>query len=466
MVAALLAGAARLAGGAAGARGTSSRMVRNTRTGRFAGSQQNLADASSGKKMFKQQEKVEKGLKKLRMTLKKKLDPIIKFTKKVANFLSKVSPAFKQQMSILKKAWLLFWRPMGDFLAKILRPLGILLLKVALWWYKKITSVLGTTGIQDPSEDEEGNAADLITRGLKAVADVVTRDSKKPKKDPLEDFNLGDKLKVWWEDFKWMLYRIKSTFQDAWYDTINAFKEKWSSFVTMLGAAWTEISTFFSGLGSKFKKYFGLIWDDLVKGWTEVFDGFKKQWGSIIKSLKTFFTDLWKKAKKVGVEIWDVVKSAFFVITDGIIAKGVEILKSLKDSFDTIWTKIKTVAQIAYDKLTSALATIWTKIKQAAKDWLFGAPKDVNDNPKTPGILATGKSFVGETGMYKLHAGETVLPAGESQRRFQGDNSSGAMNITNTFHLNATINSDIDISNLAKRLASLQEIELRRRVSY
>jgi len=69
---------------------------------------------------------------------------------------------------------------------------------------------------------------------------------------------------------------------------------------------------------------------------------------------------------------------------------------------------------------------------------------------------------IGETGIYKLHAGERVLTAGDTAR----SSSEQSTVINNVFNLAATINNDLDIRELADKLADLQEVELRRRVSY
>jgi hypothetical protein len=65
--------------------------------------------------------------------------------------------------------------------------------------------------------------------------------------------------------------------------------------------------------------------------------------------------------------------------------------------------------------------------------------------------------------MYKLHAGERVLNAGQATRTESGGST---FNIRSTFNITASVNNDIDIRDLARKLASLQETELRRRVSY
>jgi hypothetical protein len=64
--------------------------------------------------------------------------------------------------------------------------------------------------------------------------------------------------------------------------------------------------------------------------------------------------------------------------------------------------------------------------------------------PKIP-YLQTG-GMVTKGGLFVLHPGEAVIPAGEA----------GA-NITNEFNINATIRSEADIYELARLISELQE---------
>jgi hypothetical protein len=65
-----------------------------------------------------------------------------------------------------------------------------------------------------------------------------------------------------------------------------------------------------------------------------------------------------------------------------------------------------------------------------------------------------------------LHAGETILRAGETSNIRNSSQGGHSMNVTNHINVQATINSDTDIRDLANKLAEYQETQLRRRGSY
>ena len=57
--------------------------------------------------------------------------------------LAKASPYLKGILSIFGRAFMIFFRPFGDFLATLLRPLAILLLKLAVAWMKLTRPIIG-----------------------------------------------------------------------------------------------------------------------------------------------------------------------------------------------------------------------------------------------------------------------------------------------------------------------------------
>jgi hypothetical protein len=93
----------------------------------------------------------------------------------------------------------------------------------------------------------------------------------------------------------------------------------------------------------------------------------------------------------------------------------------------------------------------------------YGKTKKGGDVVYRNGDFVATKATGGEintTGMYGLHAGERVIPAERNR------NSSNNQNITNYFTISANISNDLDIRQLAKKLAEYSESQMRRRVSY
>ena len=104
------------------------------------------------------------------------------------------------------------------------------------------------------------------------------------------------------------------------------------------------------------------------------------------------------------------------------------------------------------------------KIRDAwsnAKDKVVGGVKKAGGWVKDKLGFASGGD-VRTTGPYILHAGERVLNAGETARSVDKP----PMTFNTSVNLQATINNDLDIEMVARKLAEYNETELRRRVSY
>jgi len=63
--------------------------------------------------------------------INKGIGSLEKTTKKIMKNLEKSSPAFKQMITVFEKGINLFWRPVGDIIAKFVRPMAIWFLKIA-----------------------------------------------------------------------------------------------------------------------------------------------------------------------------------------------------------------------------------------------------------------------------------------------------------------------------------------------
>ena len=377
-------------------------------------------------------------------TMKIGIDALLKPIKKVLRRLEQASPLFAQQLQIMKKAWLLFWRPMGDFLGKLLRPLAILLLKVGLLAYKFFSKMFGTGPA--PGEDSE----DAGKKGQEAESRL---DGEPPR-------SMGGKY----------IGGQSADFQPIinYTDSTNRLEELFAPI-----ADWIQGKDTSQSLEPSPGEYKGNVFkpaaDEMQRRDTrqslasdtkeeypnqEELDNVKKvieffqPLTEIIDAGKLKLTEGFEKAKEylekeTGISIDDIALTIKQI--------GIDTEKVWKDESDTWPTKVG-----------KTLVGAFSGIKSAIRDWWkekFGLKKkdDDDDTGNASGILK-----VPETGRYKLHAGETVLRAGDSQRM----SSAQSTNITNNFTINATINNDIDIQHLASRLAALNEIELRRRVSY
>ncbi len=373
---------------------------------------------------------------------------------KAMKSLSKASPALKQQMIIFGKGISLLLRPIGDILAKFVRPGMVWLMKFAMKWYQMLggggADANSAAAIEDKIKNLDVEIASAAAEGDTDKVDRLMKEregltTQKASAEKEESYGLFGDWK-WKEKFN---EKILIPIDDWLTDFVTGafsgwdWKEKWNEYIL------DPINKFFSGDEegslSSWKQY----WNDNVLGsldkffeeslegvgsWaTDIYDNYiapawedTKDWAADI--WKTYIVEGWKGIKLWSATIWDLY-----------IVKG---FKDAVDWGDKIWTLMKT----GVDKLIS-------KIKSWRPSWLGGGDDDEKSG-------AVGLK-IRESGSYNLHAGEEVIRAGEV-----GNSQGSSPNITNHFNINATINNDVDIQTLANRLAELQEVQLRRRTSY
>lgn len=349
---------------------------------------------------------------------------------KMLNHLEKSSPALKQQMIIMRKGIMLIFRPIGDIMAKFIRPAAVWLMKFAVKWYQ----LFGTgaskdtkTGIEDKIKfvkeaidiaETEGDTEE-IKRLKKLLADLES--NLAGLTGPLDKFKLS--LGV---DFGPDIAKIK----EAWKSVTESWTviKEWPDKIWTYFATWEEVinlwadtlETYFMDFGAKVNQWPYDIWDKYVApGWKGVLDWADDIWTDYIEKG-------WEKMLAMPQKIWD-------------------------DYIAPAWKGVKNWGTDLWKDLKASLDKLIDKIKSYRPSWWPLGDKAVG-----------GK--VEETGLYHLHAGEEVIRAGDTTR--ENNSSNASVNIINHFHLNATINNGMDIESLADQLAALQEVELRRRSSY
>ena len=71
----------------------------------------------------------------------------VELLKKIGTFIKSSSPYLAGMLDLTKKAFGMFFRPMGDFLGTLLRPLAVWLMRMAynfMLWFKDAPSVFKT----------------------------------------------------------------------------------------------------------------------------------------------------------------------------------------------------------------------------------------------------------------------------------------------------------------------------------
>lgn len=356
--------------------------------------------------------------------------------------LAKASPAFAQQLVIINKSLLLFLRPIGDILAKFVRPMSLWMIKFATRWYQLFGT--GDAGNQDPAaivDEIAGLKSELVSAEAGGdTARVAEISGKISQKEAQLGIGGGGELSIgqkFMQSMNEMSTAIDKLF-GGWLLSFEDLKTASSKF-------WTElIPEAFKETLSKLGETFGLLWE-IAKGLFEV--------------LQPVLAPLWEIVKifsgAVLLGALTVINEALTIFND-LLKLGVLQIDLTMQAITWLWEKLKELT--AYVKEWGFLAAV-KKVFNDAVSWLKSLNPFKKDKDKS-GKAVGGN--IGTTGMYQLHAGERVLTAGENSRASGGTSA----NITNNIKISATINNDMDIRILARKLAEYSEGELRRRVSY
>ena len=382
----------------------------------------------------------------------KTLKGVLSKVSKVVSILEKASPALKQQMIVMNKAFGLFLRPIGDILAKFVRPMAIWMIKFAMKWYQ----LFGGGGTGDNKQSLEDKKATL-EESISVAESMGDEDLADRLKDDLADIEeaLDPKsLKDATDESTSAIGLLGKGISNAW-DAAAPWLEKgakfaWEKIKEGGTGVWDALKNIDQGIGAAaislwdnwtiFGKKPEELWTMLKDSWSTVKNWAKDLWGMLKggwTGVKEWSKALWKYAIVPG---WEGVKNWSKDIWNDYIVAG--------------WAGVKDWATDLWNMLSSAFSKLVDKIV-SWRPWNSGDDEE--------GSGAVGIANVQKSGLYQLHAGETVIPAGDTTRM---TNNSSNVVINNHFNIPATINSDIDIKELVRKIAEEQEVQLRRRVSY
>lgn len=184
---------------------------------------------------------------------------------------------------------------------------------------------------------------------------------------------------------------------------------------------------------------------DLAKGKLSTDDG----------SLKKALEDLGNKAPLTKTQL-DSFKSSLIIL--GTYAESVGVSSQL-EYMDAI-KDVSNEAITSANKMRNAFGIAGGTIGRSSGGIIGSILGDVAGRLFAQYILGEKQSggFIGETGPYLLHAGEKVIPSHSVSE--QGSN------ITNNITINAQVSDDMDIRQLADRLAEYMQNDMSRRGSY
>ena len=367
--------------------------------------------------------------------------------------LEKASPRLNATMNIFKKSMEMTLRPFGDIMSVYLRPLSIMMLRWGIKFYKAALPF-----IKKEKEDQENMT------GMEYLRDRAYPEWLTKVTEPIREFTSNILFNGEWWSEQWSKVKEWSAgtiFEGQWWTTEwNKVKEwsigtifdgdwwssKWGSIATWFTNAWEEIPSALSeGVIEPIKE----LWQS-VEEWFEggVTQPIKDMWESITNwfedSMITPIKDMWE-----SIPTW---------FTDNIITP-------IKDAWESItnWFEEGIIGPIkdSWESITNWFqSSIIDPIKEGFKgvvNFLVDLLNDVFPFLNLRGYATGG--YIPQDGMYKLHAGETIVPA-----HMQGvnNNNSYAPNIT----IQATINNETDLNELASKLSKLTTQGIQRRVSY
>lgn len=173
--------------------------------------------------------------------------------------LSKASPQLQGILSILGRSFMIFFKPFGDFLAVMLRPLALWLMKMAVAFLKWTRSPTGKT----------------VGEGAKNLVQTAV-----PIFNP-KVFDSFNKFGEWISSISW-----------------EAIGQALANFGTMIWDGLTSIGTGIVNIASQFGSWF---WEQLMTIWNWGYDFGSWLWQKI--------TSIWNWAMDFGAWLWENLKT-------------------------------------------------------------------------------------------------------------------------------------------------------------
>lgn len=315
--------------------------------------------------------------------------------------MKKSSGYLRGVLSVFGRAFLIFFRPFGDFLAGLLRPLAIMLMKAAVSWLKFSRTGIGKkvvgTALGAGGGALAGAAIGALGGPIGAAAGAL----------------IGAGLALLAQIDWGAVYNKMKQFGGWLWDNI---KKIWNWTADFAGWLWDKLKSVWSW----YWDFGGWLWDKLKTVWNYVMDFGSWLWGVLIS--------VWNYTMDFGSWLWGKMKAVWNYVAD---------------FGGWLWGKVKSIWSWHWN----FGAWLWKKVKSI---WKGDDDDDVEGHQ-------TGTAFVGQTGMYKLHRGESVIP-----RVNNNSNSSSSIILKPTIQMNGN-SSNIDPDELARRFSNITMMELKSR---
>ena len=421
------------------------------------------------------------------------------------------SAALKGVMLVFQKAMLIFFKPFGDFLASLLKPMAALVIRYALGFNKFFRELFAGMG-GEIGEEVVGSVADVagavgdaiggIVGGAEGVPEAAKEAAAEAIKEreegealvtpgeiaeeagasvaeTINEFSdgVGDELVANVPTFADLIIAGTFKFAELLLGAIYLFAVGVKTFLSELDLA--DIGTLVAGaIATLFLLVvaaiavvavgtLALMLAPLIIGAAIIVGLIELAWKALTEmfdGLVNIFMGLGKLGIIISEEIKEWLIAFFNVLVISFTAGFESVQKALNDGIKLMKDYIS--------RMVSGFDEIISDFISAFDSALSGLPNLIEETidkiadliPEIPEFeipeFQTGTDFVPETGLAVLHKGEQVIPAGRG--RGGGTNISFGPVIVQS----AVIREEEDITKLAEKLAEAQKRMIRRSTSY
>ncbi len=322
---------------------------------------------------------------------------------------SRASPYLKGILSIFGRAFMIFFRPFGDFLATLLRPLAIMLMKMAVAFLKWTRSPTGEA-IKDVAEESITGAGGLLggfpILGLSGGLNKLLS----PLYEQLKKFP------------GWLWEKITSI---------------WNWTKDFPGWLWGKIT----GIWSWSYDLAGWLWEKIKGIWSWSYDLAGWLWGKITTS----FNNLYSILSGFATWMWNNITNPLKNIYSWLSEIGQWLFNKITGAFENIGNLLSRVGIFLYERITESIKSAFSGFK-FAWSWMWSKGGGQVGIPNVP-----------SDGLYKLHKGEEVVP----KTKVGGGSS---IIFRPVFQIsNAGVSKDIDVDAIVRRAGRITEMELKKR---
>ena len=272
------------------------------------------------------------------------------------------SPMLKQMFKLMNFGIMMIFRPIGDFIGFMLRPILVMLLRnFIIPWYKDAMPIMRSMGSIFGSSMATGlvnffkNPEQVIADGLQALL-TGTGETLTSMLDGTFDWaKLGEDLLAGWL----LLFRDLNPA----YHIIKILKG------SLEKMDWNAVDGVFSGVGSAFSTAVTKAWDDA--------------WNGLTWEISFFFNDI----TKAWDDAWAGISWELSFIWNDITKKWDDAIDALSWELTFIWNDIETW----FEKGLAGINVDWDGIWDTIMDWLNpltdSSSKNKNDNDKTGNFM-------------------------------------------------------------------------------